>query len=308
MKSYITLMTKDSYLPFTVALWDSWKKVESKYPFVVAIDNQITEGCKNKMKELGIDYILIDTSDVDELVSKSKVQGNWREALKKLSIFKLYQYEKLVFLDGDTYMLKNMDSLFDMPVFTTTGRYNTYHPETVTTILGGLFVFEPNEKDYQAILNLIDDVVENRSDNKKFSVEKFNDEHCLSYIYKDRLNMLGCEWQYMPHEFNIRDIGWNELYLYHSGRAKGKWLGKRSFSTNDIKYPLSDYDKATIIWYCNMLDDINEKYKLGYTPQEKTDPVDPSTVELRIPVRKQRKKKQQKENLDKETDQVIDLW
>ena len=190
MKSYITLMTKDSYLPFTVALWDSWKKVESKYPCVVAIDNQIIEGCKNKMKELGIDYILIDTSDVDELVSKSKVQGNWREALKKLSIFKLYQYEKLVFLDGDTYMLKNIDSLFDMPVFTTTGRYNTYHPETVTTILGGLFVFEPNEKDYQAILNLIDDVVENRSDNKKFSVEKFNDEHCLSYIYKDRLNML----------------------------------------------------------------------------------------------------------------------
>ena len=221
MKSYITLMTKDSYLPFTVALWDSWKKVESKYPFVVAIDNQITEGCKNKMRELGIDYILIDTSDVDELVSKSKVQGNWREALKKLSIFKLYQYEKLVFLDGDTYMLKNIDTLFDMPVFTTTGRYNTYHPETVTTILGGLFVFEPNEKDYQAILNLIDDVVENRSDNKKFSVEKFNDEHCLSYIYKDRLNMLGCEWQYMPHEFNIRDIPWNELYLYHSGRVKG---------------------------------------------------------------------------------------
>ena len=308
MKSYITLMTKDSYLPFTVALWDSWKKVESKYPFVVAIDNQITEECKNKMKELGIEYILIDTSDVDELVSKSKVQGNWREALKKLSIFKLYQYEKLVFLDGDTYMLKNIDSLFDMPVFTTTGRYNTYHPETVTTILGGLFVFEPNEKDYQAILNLIDDVVENRSDNKKFSVEKFNDEHCLSYIYKDRLNMLGCEWQYMPHEFNIRDIGWNELYLYHSGRAKGRWLGKRSFSTNDIKYPLSDYDKATIIWYCNMLDDINERYKLGYTPQEKSDFIDPSTVVLKIPVRKERKKPKQKENLDKETDQVIDLW
>ena len=307
MKSYITLMTKDSYLPFTVALWDSWKKVESKYPFVVAIDNQITEGCKNKMKELGIDYILIDTSDVDELVSKSKVQGNWREALKKLSIFKLYQYEKLVFLDGDTYMLKNMDSLFDMPVFTTTGRYNTYHPETVTTILGGLFVFEPNEKDYQAILNLIDDVVENRSDNKKFSVEKFNDEHCLSYIYRDRLNMLGCEWQYMPHEFNIRDIGWNELYLYHSGRAKGKWLGKRSFSTNDIKYPLSDYDKATIIWYCNMLDDINEKYKLGYTPQEKSDPIDPSTVVLKIPLRKERKKSKQ-QDINDQTTTLFDLW
>lgn len=300
-------MTRDSYLPFTVALWDSWKKVESKYPFVVAIDNQITEECKNKMKELGMEYILIDTSDVDELVSKSKVQGNWREALKKLSIFKLYQYEKLVFLDGDTYMLKNMDSLFDMPVFTTTGRYNTYHPETVTTILGGLFVFEPNEKDYQAILNLIDDVVENRSDNKKFSVEKFNDEHCLSYIYRDRLNMLGCEWQYMPHEFNIRDIGWNELYLYHSGRAKGKWLGKRSFSTNDIKYPLSDYDKATIIWYCNMLDDINEKYKLGYTPQEKSDPIDPSTVVLKIPLRKERKKSKQ-QDINDQTTTLFDLW
>ena len=41
----------------------------------------------------------------------------------------------------------------------------------------------------------------------------------------------------MPHEFNIRDLGWNDLYLYHSGRAKGRWLGKRAFSTNDIKYP-----------------------------------------------------------------------
>lgn len=308
MKSYITLMTKDSYLPFTVALWDSWKKVESKYPFVVAIDNQISEQCKKKMEELGIQYIHIDTTDVDELVSKSKVQGNWREALKKLSIFKLYQYEKLVFLDGDTYMLKNMDSLFDMPVFTTTGRYNTYHPETVTTILGGLFVFEPNEKDYQAILDLIDEVVENKSDNKKFSVEKFNDEHCLSYIYKDRLNMLGCEWQYMPHEFNIRDIGWDELYLYHSGRAKGRWLGKRAFGTNEVKFPLSEYDKATIIWYCNMLDEINERYSLGYTPSETSEPVDPSTVPLRIPERKKdRRVKKPKEEVIT-ISEVVDLW
>ena len=119
--------------------------------------------------------------------------------------------------------------------------------------------------------------------------------------------MLGCEWQYMPHEFNIRDIGWNELYLYHSGRAKGRWLGKRSFSTNDIKYPLSDYDKATIIWYCNMLDDINEKYKLGYTPQEKSDFIDPSTVALKIPVRKERKKAKQKE-IEDQTTTLFDLW
>ena len=308
MKSYITLMTKDSYLPFTVALWDSWKKVGSKYPFVVAIDNQITESCIKKMEELGIQYIYIDTSDVDELVSKSKVQGNWREALKKLSIFKLYQYEKLVFLDGDTYMLKNMDSLFDMPVFTTTGRYNTYHPETVTTILGGLFVFEPNETDYKAILDLIKLVVENTSDNKKFSVEKFNDEHCLSYIFKDRLNMLGCEWQYMPHEFNVRDIGWDELYLFHSGRAKGRWLGKRAFGPQkDVKFPLSEYDKATIIWYCNMLDEINERYKLGYTPAESSEPVDPSKVPLRIPERKEKKVKTPKEVVE-QTAQIVDLW
>lgn len=307
MKSYITLMTKDSYLPFTVALWDSWKKVGSKYPFVVAIDKQITKPVIDKMDEIGIAHILIDTTDVDNLVSKSKVQGNWREALKKLSIFKLYEYEKLVFLDGDTYMLKNMDFLFDMPTFTTTGRYNTYHPETVTTILGGLFVFEPNEKDYKDILDLIDEVVEGKSDNKKFSVEKFNDEHCLSYIYRDRLNMLGCEYQYMPHEFNIRDLPWNSLYLYHSGRAKGRWLGKRTFSQNDIKYPLSDFDKATIIWYCNMLDEINERYNLGYHPTEKSDPIDPSTVALREPKRSQKKpiehvKKQSEDNL------IIDLW
>lgn len=306
MKSYITLMTKDSYLPFTIALWDSWRKVNSKYPFIVAIDNQITKTVIDKMDEVGIQHILIDTSDVDLLVSKSKVQGNWREALKKLSIFKLYQYEKLVFLDGDTYMLKNMDSLFDMSTFTTTGRYNTYHPETVKTILGGLFVFKPNEKDYNDILKLVDDVVENKLEDKKFSVEKFNDEHCLSYIYRDRLNMLGCEWQYMPHEFNVRDIPWTDLYLYHSGRAKNRWLGKRSFGTNEVKYPLSDYDKATIIWYCNMLDDINEKYNLGYSPLEKSDPIDPSTIQLKIPERKERKKKEKE--VFSQTEIIVDLW
>lgn len=307
MKSYITLMTKDSYLPFTVALWYSWKQTNSKYPFIVAIDNQISKSVIDKMNTLGIDHILIDTTDVDLLVSKSKVQGNWREALKKLSIFKLYQYEKLVFLDGDTYMLKNMDLLFDMPTFTTTGRYNTYHPETVTTILGGLFVFEPNEKDYYSILDLIDKVVEGKDDNKKFSVERFNDEHCLSYIYKDRLNVLGCEYQYMPHEFNVRDLPWDSLYLYHSGRAKGRWLGKRAFGTNEVKFPLSDYDKATIIWYCNQLDFINKEFDLGFIPQEKSDYIDPSKIPLKDPKRNKVKVINQVKKKS-EDDLTINLW
>ena len=50
MKSYITLMTKDSYLPFTVALWDSWKKVESKYPFVALPKKEIRENKEEKGK------------------------------------------------------------------------------------------------------------------------------------------------------------------------------------------------------------------------------------------------------------------
>lgn len=307
MNSYITLMTRDNYLTYTVALWDSWKKSNSKYDFVVAINHTVTKECRDKMDSLGMKYIDVDTSDIDKLTSKSKIQGNWKEALYKLSIFKLYQYDKLLFLDGDTVILKNLDHVFDMDPFVSTGRYNKKNPKSTTTILGGLFLFNPNEEDYNGILKLIDDIIEGRFEQRSLTIDKANDEHILSYHYQSRFNMLGCEYQYMPHEFNTRDIPWDELYLFHIGRFKSKWLGDRYVNHGtepgkELKFPLSEFDYQSIYWYFNLLDVIDEKYELGNPTKMKTPPVDMT----KVPVVLSKNKKEQVEEAKK--DSVVSLW
>ena len=42
----------------------------------------------------------------------------WGMALNKLRIFNMTQYKKVMWMDGDTLVLKNVDHLFKEPTFT----------------------------------------------------------------------------------------------------------------------------------------------------------------------------------------------
>ena len=56
------------------------------------------------------------------------------------------QYKKLLWMDSDTLVLKNLDHLFLKPMFTTAFTYACCNPNSPVLPSGGLWVVEPSIK------------------------------------------------------------------------------------------------------------------------------------------------------------------
>lgn len=288
---YMSFLTRDPYLLYTISLWHSWKEMGCRYPFKVMITDTLGQSSIDIMDKLGIEYFMVDTKEFDKIFAVSKIKPAWKECFKKLALFKQYDYDRILYLDSDTYMTKNMDCLFDSyqeGTLTCTGRWGQWK-EKVTKLLGGMFVLHPNEEDYNRILKLLDEILNNEhADVKQLTPETTNDEHILSEVFKGRLNPIDQEWQYNPHPFNQRDIEWDKIALVHIATPKDKWFKEGRFINNDVKMPYSKYDYAMCYWYFNKMDDVVRLYGLDKMRDDMkiltpTDPIDMTKIELRKP-------------------------
>lgn len=110
---WTTLITNTKYLTGLLALDYTLKKTGSKYPLVALYTDTLSEeGHKaldaRRIPKLKIKYLL---------PVKNKDYSNdprFYDCWSKLQPFSLYQFEKVVQLDSDMVVLKNMDELFDI--------------------------------------------------------------------------------------------------------------------------------------------------------------------------------------------------
>ena len=113
--AYITLLNTENYLNGVLVLNKSLQNVNAKYPLIVAVTNEIEEKALNILKERNIETIKIEKMDVPKEIKEKNSKGmfsHWSNTFDKLKIFELTDYDKLVFLDSDMYIRKNIDNLF----------------------------------------------------------------------------------------------------------------------------------------------------------------------------------------------------
>jgi alpha-N-acetylglucosamine transferase len=121
MKVYITLLSTNEYLDGVLALEQSLKNVGAKYPLVVAVTSNILPFAREILQKKKIEVIeVVDHSYTEECKKKFRNFGtpHWFYTVAKLRIFGLTQFEKMIFLDADMFLLKNIDHLFDRPHMT----------------------------------------------------------------------------------------------------------------------------------------------------------------------------------------------
>ena len=112
---YITLLSNDEYIHCVIALYSSWVKTNSNYSFYCACTKDVSNKVRNNLKELDINIIdLQEIKGLNNLITKLYESGynSWVPALSKLAIYGLEQFDKLIFLDADVYVYKNLDNLF----------------------------------------------------------------------------------------------------------------------------------------------------------------------------------------------------
>jgi len=88
----------------------------------------------------------------------------WKNCFTKFKIFDLTEYKKIIFLDSDILILKNIDHLFNCSHMTACidGEYFNIWPEYLH-FNAGCLVIEPSHKLYLNLLEYIDKI-----DHKKY--------------------------------------------------------------------------------------------------------------------------------------------
>ncbi|ODV60337.1 glycosyltransferase family 8 protein, partial [Ascoidea rubescens DSM 1968] len=117
---WMTLVTNENYLPGLLNLNYSLQRVKSKYHLIILLTPNLFESKKTDIRQKLIDN-LIDLNKIiiiDHLKPKyeksfDEHDSRFNDCWTKLKIFKLIQFNKIIFLDSDMLVLKNMDELFD---------------------------------------------------------------------------------------------------------------------------------------------------------------------------------------------------
>ncbi|KAI0639251.1 glycosyltransferase family 8 protein [Trametes polyzona] len=114
-RAYLTLLTTKDYLPGVLVLHKSLVDAGSKYPLVVMATPALPQEVRDVVMRRGISI-----RDVDPLYPKDGKHQlaahdvRFAETWTKVRVFELVEYDRLVVLDADMVVRRNMDELLDI--------------------------------------------------------------------------------------------------------------------------------------------------------------------------------------------------
>ena len=232
--AYVTVLTSINYLDGIRTLLYSLKKTKSRYPLVVLVPVGFDLSCQKAIKSWGAFIEYAENVNLGDLEKRNK-RPYWNETFFKLRVFNLTQYKKIVYIDSDMVILKNLDHLFEKKhISAVQGGKLIFHWEDINS---GLMVIEPNEKEFSDLMNLIPRVCESKIE----SDIGFGDQDIISFYYRHVNKMWEGE-NRLDERYNamIRCIhelcvffGYKNLKVIHFTGEKKPWM----FSITDaLKY------------------------------------------------------------------------
>ena len=155
----------------------------------------------------------------------------WALCLTKFEIFKLTQYEKLVYLDADILVMKNLDHLFEYPHLTSAldGEYHNIWPND-PHFNAGILVIEPNNEEYNKLVEFSNSVLSQWERPQCIADQEILNLYYKDWIDKKELHLDKYYDIFAPYvqEDELEDICENCYFIHFVGRKP--W---RAFFKND---------------------------------------------------------------------------
>eukprot|EP00931_Biecheleriopsis_adriatica_P055283 TRINITY_DN32635_c0_g1_i1.p1 TRINITY_DN32635_c0_g1~~TRINITY_DN32635_c0_g1_i1.p1 ORF type:complete len:377 (+),score=60.16 TRINITY_DN32635_c0_g1_i1:41-1171(+) len=179
------LMQGNTYLPALKALASSLKATNTKRGLVVMLTEPPTIEMSNLVRCMNLTLVVVPLmSNLDA------TKPTWTGVYSKLSVFRLAA-KRVVFLDADTVVLKNIDDLFSVPL---DYRFNAaVDMGYKTSFNSGVLVLEPSSKFYE-------DLAEFAAENPKIPEPWFDggDQGMLNYYFRDKWSVANS----LPVKYN----------------------------------------------------------------------------------------------------------
>ena len=240
--AYVTLLGTDDYVIGALCLEVSLKRVGSKHPLIVLCSKNILKATIDLLKRRGIRCRAL-THNVSIGKINTGVFERWNYTFDKLQVFGLIEYKKVVFLDSDMYVVKNMDHLFEKPHMSSV--YADVWDKTAAVGLNsGLMVLEPSKKEYEGLVRLL------HSDRFANST-MFGDQDVIRAYYSDWIQKTECR---LPVGYNLyypfvneylRQSKADDIFNIHFVYDKKPW----QFSFPALLRRLRKFHKSYLIRY-----------------------------------------------------------
>ena len=155
MYAYVSVLSTEGFVPGALVLWESLKRTEPAYAFYLLVTQGVSANCERELRSLGMNVLRDDS----EVLTPPKPIGEghrWQHTFDKIKIFNLVEFEKIVYLDADMYVCRNIDALFDRPHFSAVeNRGSQDWLDGRKYFNSGLMVIEPSADEFHAIKALI---------------------------------------------------------------------------------------------------------------------------------------------------------
>lgn len=115
--TYLSILLTEDYLNGILALTESLKLTNPQYPISILINSNISKNTENLLKSRSLNIIRKPSIPVPNVIlernNQSTTDTYWNYTFEKLNIFSLEEFDKIVYLDSDMFVLKNIDELFE---------------------------------------------------------------------------------------------------------------------------------------------------------------------------------------------------
>ena len=113
--AFCTLLSSKDYLVPVLILNRNLHDINSQYPLIVMVTNNIINDVKNYLDKEQINYVVINFVNYSSMVQERDAGSYILNTASKMGIFTLKEYDKLVYFDADSIFFKNIDELFKYP-------------------------------------------------------------------------------------------------------------------------------------------------------------------------------------------------
>ncbi len=225
MQCYATIVTTETYFAGVKLLRDSLKRTLTSYALKIFVPERLY----NKLISTG-DFTIqeIEKYNFDFKLNSYLVKLNdrsensqWNYTFDKLVLFSKTEYEKIVYLDCDIEVKKNIDDLFNRPHMSAV-KPSLGNPDYTRGFNSGVMVIVPKEGLDVKILELVNDP-------RLHDLSSISDNDLLQAFYHDWGKNPN---QVLPDEYNVfypyvnEYVNLKEIKIMHYIGKSKPWLIK----------------------------------------------------------------------------------
>ncbi|OAP15999.1 PGSIP2 [Arabidopsis thaliana] len=147
-EAYATILhSDDAFVCGAIAVAQSIRMSGSTRNLVILVDDSISEYHRSGLESAG--WKIHTFQRIRNPKAEANAYNQWNYS--KFRLWQLTEYNKIIFIDADMLILRNMDFLFEYPEISTTGNDGTLFNS-------GLMVIEPSNSTFQLLMDHINDI------------------------------------------------------------------------------------------------------------------------------------------------------